>query len=49
MFPLAIKNSKILIFGGSGSLGKTLIKRFIENNNICVYSRDEFKALDNEK
>ena len=38
-----MKNKKILIFGGTGSLGKTLIKRYIENNIVCVFSRDESK------
>ena len=38
-----IKNSKILIFGGTGSLGKVLIKKYIDNNSVCVYSRDESK------
>jgi len=40
---MSIKNTNILIFGGSGSLGKTLVKRFILNNRVCVYSRDESK------
>lgn len=34
--------NKILIFGGSGSLGKELIK-FYKNKEIIVYSRDEAK------
>jgi FlaA1/EpsC-like NDP-sugar epimerase len=34
---------KILIFGGSGSLGNALIKRYLHNNIIYVYSRDENK------
>ena len=38
-----IKNTRILIFGGTGSLGKTLIRRFLKDNEICVYSRDESK------
>lgn len=36
-------NKKIFIFGGSGSLGNTLINRYIKNNKIYVYSRDENK------
>lgn len=38
-----IINKKILIFGGSGSLGHALIDRYIENNIIVNYSRDECK------
>ena len=38
-----IKNKKILIFGGAGALGKTLIKRYYEHNEIIVFSRDEHK------
>ncbi len=35
---------KYLIFGGTGSLGKKLISRFLkENDNVAVYSRDEAK------
>jgi FlaA1/EpsC-like NDP-sugar epimerase len=33
----------ILITGGTGSLGKALIKRLKHNNKIIVYSRDEGK------
>lgn len=36
-------NKKILIIGGSGSLGNALIQRFIKNNLIFVFSRDECK------
>lgn len=38
-----IENKKILIFGGSGSLGYQLIKRYIDKNIIYNYSRDENK------
>jgi UDP-N-acetylglucosamine 4,6-dehydratase/5-epimerase len=34
---------KILIIGGSGSLGNTLIKHYIDDNNLYIYSRDEEK------
>jgi UDP-N-acetylglucosamine 4,6-dehydratase/5-epimerase len=34
---------RVLIFGGSGSLGKTVIKRWIPNNQIMNVSRDEEK------
>ena len=33
----------ILIFGGTGSLGHKLVERYYKNNNIYIYSRDEFK------
>lgn len=36
-------NKKILIFGGSGSLGRTLIKRLYLKNSLLIYSRDEAK------
>tara|TARA_R110000796_G_scaffold162022_1_gene278814 strand:- start:12953 stop:13924 length:972 start_codon:yes stop_codon:yes gene_type:complete len=38
-----IKNKTILITGGTGSLGKSLIKRLKQANKIIVYSRDEGK------
>lgn len=38
-----INNKKILIFGGSGSLGNKLIETYINNNQIVNYSRDENK------
>ena len=38
-----MQNKVILIFGGSGSLGHKLIDRYLENNTIYVYSRDECK------
>ena len=38
-----MENEIILIFGGSGSLGHKLIDRYVENNTIYVYSRDECK------
>lgn len=38
-----MKNKTILITGGTGSLGKALIKRLKANNKIIVYSRDEGK------
>tara|TARA_Y100000310_G_scaffold233643_1_gene236530 strand:+ start:2618 stop:3640 length:1023 start_codon:yes stop_codon:yes gene_type:complete len=36
-------DQKILIFGGSGSLGKSLIKRLHSQNRLLIYSRDEAK------
>ena len=38
-----MNNKKILIFGGAGALGKTLIKRYYDHNEIIVFSRDEHK------
>lgn len=38
-----LKNKKILVFGGTGSLGKKLIDILHSNNKITVYSRDENK------
>lgn len=38
-----ITNKHILIFGGSGSLGMEIIKRYIGQNTITNYSRDEEK------
>ena len=38
-----MENCRIMIFGGTGSLGKTLIKRYIIKNKINVFSRDESK------
>lgn len=36
-------NKTILIFGGTGSLGKELNKRYLNNNIIYNFSRDEHK------
>jgi len=36
-------DEKILIFGGSGSLGNEIIKRYISQNEIVNFSRDENK------
>ena len=41
-----LDNSSVLITGGTGSLGKALIKYLLENTNvrrIAIYSRDELK------
>jgi len=38
-----MKNEKILIIGGTGALGGTLAKRYYNNNNIMVVSRNEHK------
>jgi len=39
----SIKNERILIFGGSGSLGTCSIRRWIKDNQIMNVSRDEEK------
>ena len=39
----SIRDKRILIIGGTGSLGKTLIRRLIKDNKVCVFSRDESK------
>lgn len=38
-----INNKKILLFGGTGSLGYEITKRYINTNIIYNYSRDECK------
>ena len=38
-----MKNEKIFITGGAGFLGSRLVKRYYNNNEITVYSRDEAK------
>lgn len=38
-----MKNERILITGGAGYLGKNLIERFINDNEITIFSRDEAK------
>ena len=40
-----MKNKTILILGGTGALGQTLIKRYNKENNIVVFSRDEHKQV----
>ena len=36
-------SKKILIFGGTGSLGYEITKRYVNNNTLFLYSRDECK------
>lgn len=38
-----LENKTILLFGGTGSLGYEFVKRYIKNNKIYNYSRDECK------
>ena len=41
-----MENKKILIIGGTGALGKTLIKKYHQKNTIMIFSRDEHKHVD---
>lgn len=38
-----LKNEKIFITGGAGYLGRHLVKRFYNDNEITIFSRDESK------
>jgi len=40
-----MKNKRILILGGTGALGKTLIRRYQDTNSILIFSRDEHKHV----
>jgi FlaA1/EpsC-like NDP-sugar epimerase len=40
-----MKDKKLLIIGGTGALGKTLIKHYYHSNKIIVMSRDEHKHV----
>jgi UDP-N-acetylglucosamine 4,6-dehydratase len=40
-----MKNKKILIIGGTGALGKTLIKHYHKSNELIIMSRDEHKHV----
>ena len=44
-----MKNKRILLIGGTGALGQTLIKRYLGLNEILVLSRDEHKHVNLEK
>ena len=41
-----IVNKKILITGGTGSLGQALTARLLPANTVRIFSRDEFKQKD---
>jgi len=38
-----ISNKKIFITGGAGFLGKNIVKKYYDDNEITIYSRDEAK------
>jgi len=40
-----MKNKSILILGGTGALGNTLTKRYVSENEIIIFSRDEHKQV----
>ena len=40
-----MNNKKVLIIGGTGALGQSLIKRYYEDNRIMIFSRDEHKHV----
>lgn len=40
---MEIKNKKILVIGGTGSLGNALTRRYLNENEMYLYSRDESK------
>ncbi|MFA4994041.1 MAG: polysaccharide biosynthesis protein [Bdellovibrionales bacterium] len=41
--PANLTKQKILIFGGTGSLGHALVRRLSDDNQLIIYSRDEAK------
>jgi UDP-glucose 4-epimerase len=38
-----MENKKIFITGGAGYLGKNIINKYYDKNEITIYSRDEAK------
>jgi|MDSZ01.1.fsa_nt_gb UDP-N-acetylglucosamine 4,6-dehydratase len=39
-------NKKILIIGGTGALGQALTKKYLKDNEIIIFSRDEHKHVE---
>ena len=44
-----MNNQKVLILGGTGSLGKALVRKYQEKNKLLLFSRDEHKHVALEK
>ena len=44
-----MNNKRIIIIGGTGALGKTLLKRYSSTNTILIFSRDEHKHVNIQK
>lgn len=40
---MELRDHKVLIFGGTGSLGRALVRRLSEANELVLFSRDEAK------
>lgn len=43
MTPIDLVDKRVMIFGGTGSLGNALIQRLVSENPVLVFSRDEAK------
>jgi len=41
--PPPVVDERVLIFGGTGSLGRALVRRLSAHNSLMLYSRDEAK------
>lgn len=44
-----MRDKCILITGGTGTLGKALLRRLYDDNHIVIYSRDEYKQVELHK
>lgn len=44
-----MKNSRILITGGTGSLGQELVKQLVDHNEVIIYSRNEERQFEMKK
>lgn len=44
-----MNNSRILITGGTGSLGQELVKQLLKNNEVVIYSRNEERQFEMKK